>query len=47
MSTLWWLTVLALAVPFAFLAGYVVRSEIERYYRNVYDVDFTRNRIGT
>jgi hypothetical protein len=47
-STLAWLLVLWLVASLAFLAGYVVRVEFERWQRASGELlDFTRRRIGT
>lgn len=46
-TTVWWLIVVWGAVVFAFVFGYVVRRGFEQAGRQVYDVDFTRKRIGT
>jgi hypothetical protein len=46
MSTLWWLVVVALTGLFTFAAGWAARAEWERYYRHVYDIDFTHRRVG-
>lgn len=47
LTTAWWLTVLGLAVPVAFLGGYWLRSEFELGRRVTgKTIDFTRERIG-
>lgn len=48
MTTLWWLTVLALAIAFAALAGYWFRAELELGRRATRGemMDFTRKRVG-
>ena len=46
MTTLWWVVVVWLSCSFAFVAGWVIRAEMERYNRHVYDIDFTHRRIG-